>query len=50
MEGPTFICQKNKVFIESYLEGNFSSKIVTMVKELDAVEVDRIGNLVKFID
>ena len=47
MEGSIFICQKNNVFIE---EDNFSSKIVTMEEELDAVEVDRIGNLVKFID
>ena len=38
---------KNHVFVE---EDNFSSKIVTMEEELDAVEVDRIGNLVKFID
>ena len=47
MEGSIFICQKNNVFIE---KDNFSSKIVTMEEELDAVEVDRIGNLVKFID
>ena len=38
---------KNHVFVE---EDNFSSKIVTMEEELDAVEVDCIGNLVKFID
>ena len=47
MEGSIFICQKNNVFIE---EDNFSSKIVTMEEELDAAEVDCIGNLVKFID
>ena len=34
----------NHVFIE---EDNSSSKVVTMEEELDAVKVDRIGNLVK---
>ena len=47
MEGSIFICQKNHVFVE---EDNFSSKFVTMEEELDAVEVDCISNLVKFID
>ena len=43
-EGSVFICEKNDVFIE---EDNPSSKVVTMEEELDAVKVDRIGNLVK---
>ena len=44
MEGSIFICQKNHVFIE---EDDPSSKVVRMEEELDAVTVDRIGNLVK---
>ena len=44
IEGSIFICEKNHVFIE---EDNPSSKVVTMEEELDAVKVDRIGNLVK---
>ena len=44
MEGSIFICEKNHVFIK---EDNSSSKAVRMEEELDAVKVDRIGNLVK---
>ena len=44
IEGSIFICEKNHVFIE---EDNPSSKVVTMEEELDAVKVDRIGNLLK---
>ena len=47
MEVSVFICHKNNVFIE---KDHFSSKIVTMEEELDAIEVGRIGNLVKFIE
>ena len=43
MEGSIFICEKNHVFIE---EDNRSSKVITMKEQLDAVKVDRIGNLV----
>ena len=39
-----FIWEKNHVFIE---EDHPSSKVVTMEEDLDAVKVDRIGNLVK---
>ena len=38
------ICEKNHVFIE---EVNPSSKVVTMEEELDAVQENRIGNLLK---
>ena len=44
-EGSIFIiCEKNHIFIE---EVNPSSKVVTMEEELDAVQENRIGNLVK---
>ena len=45
IEGSIFIiCEKNHVSIE---EVNPSSKVVTMEEELDAVQENRIGNLVK---
>ena len=44
MEGSSFICKKNHVFIE---EDNPSSKVVTMEEALYDVKVYRIGNLVK---
>ena len=45
IEGSIFIiCEKNHVFIE---EVNPSSKVVTMEEELDAVQENRIGNLLK---
>ena len=37
-----FYLQKNHVFIE---DDNLSDKVVTIEEELDAVEVDCIGNL-----
>ena len=43
-EGSVLFAKKNHVFTE---EDNPSSKVVTMVEELDAVKVDRIGNLVR---
>ena len=44
-EGSIFIiCEKNRIFIE---EVNPSSKVATMEEELDAVQENRIGNLVK---
>ena len=43
IEGSIFICE-NHAFIE---KDNPSSKVVTIQEELDAVKVDRIGNLVK---
>ena len=42
MKRSIFICEKNHVFIE---EDNVSDKVVTIEEELDAVEVDGIGNL-----
>ena len=39
----SFICEENHDFIE---EDNPSDKVVTIEVELDAVEVDGIGNLV----
>ena len=45
MEGSIFICEKNHVFIEDVITPQ--SKIITMEEQLDAVKVDRIGNLVK---
>ena len=38
----SFIFDENHVFIE---EDNFSGKVVTVEEELDAIEVDGIGNL-----
>ena len=43
MKGSSFICEKSHVFIK---EDNPSDKVVTVEKELDAAEVDNIGNLV----
>ena len=43
MKHSSFICEENDDFIE---EDNSSDKAVTIEKELDAVEVDGIGNLV----
>ena len=39
----SFICEENHVFIK---QDNPSGKVVTIKEELDAVEVDGIGNLV----
>ena len=39
----SFICEENQVFIK---QDNPSGKVVTIKEELDAVEVDGIGNLV----
>ena len=44
MKRSIFIGEKNHVFIE---EDSLSSKVVTIKEELDAVNVDGIGNLVK---
>ena len=43
MKHSSFICEENHDFIE---EDNPSDKVVTIEEELDAVEVDFIGNLV----
>ena len=43
MKRSSFIYKQNHVFIE---EDNPSDKSITLEKELDAVEVDDIGNLV----
>ena len=43
MKRSSFICEENHVFIE---EENPSDKVVTIEEELDAVQVDGIGNLV----
>ena len=43
MKRSSFIYKQNHVFIE---EDNPSDKSITLEKELDAVEVDGIGNLV----
>ena len=43
MKRPIFICEKNHVFIE---EDNPLDKVATIEEELDAAEVDGIGNLV----
>ena len=43
MERSSFIWEENHVFIE---EDNPSDKVVTIEEELDAAEVDGIGNLV----
>ena len=42
----SFICEENHVFIK---EVNPSGKVVTIEEELDAVEVDGIGNLVDLL-
>ena len=43
MKRSSFIYKQNHVFIE---EDNPSDKSITLEKELDAAEVDGIGNLV----
>ena len=43
MKGSSFIFKENHVFIE---ENNPSDKVVTADEELDAIDIDGIGNLV----
>ena len=43
MKHSSFIFEENHVFIE---EDNPADKVVTVEEELDAVEVDGIGNVV----
>ena len=43
MKGSSFIFKENHVFIE---ENNLSDKVVTADEELDAIDIDGIGNLV----